>query len=442
MFFSNSNLATEWEPKNLGSLATKSQMLPDQVKKDATCIFSLTSRTKCTSYKIPMQQNDIDIAAALSCIQKSNMVQHGSAATAYWAQSIETESVRTPIFFSGILFSWCQGAKNQAHWMERNRGNRRSAAWRFRTPTSSKKMKHWSAKTNMQRYLILRDSKQYVNIHVWSYMNRTCKTTCKKHSVAYEWVQCVFGHLFGHFWRSSENPTTTYYLTPSAAQGQMAKIYDAAKGHHHANSHHCSSKQNDQNGGDSWIFSKTSWHILTLWTCGVLIWHAISWRNETRVISIHFMSWLFTIRKWEGGLAPVPNSSRDPFWSSFWRGVRSMQKEREKHNMQNRTLNSNLTSNLHLQLRFWWSSSSSWLWTGASHHLWLVWCSFLFGFFGFFGFLTFSLRLSPSRAAPVLPCTFVCLRHFRGLAGLHVTLAHKNLYCIVSSYHLSIRVCV
>lgn len=39
MFFSNTILAMEWELKNLGSLATKSQMLPDQVKKDATCSY-------------------------------------------------------------------------------------------------------------------------------------------------------------------------------------------------------------------------------------------------------------------------------------------------------------------------------------------------------------------------------------------------------------------
>jgi hypothetical protein len=30
------SVAVEWEDRNLGALATKSQMLPDQVKKDAT----------------------------------------------------------------------------------------------------------------------------------------------------------------------------------------------------------------------------------------------------------------------------------------------------------------------------------------------------------------------------------------------------------------------
>lgn len=78
MFFSRINLAVEWEDRNLGSLATKSQMLPDQVKKDAT--------------------------------------------------------------------------KNHAHWMERKSGSRFSAAWRFRTPTNSEKMKHCRAKTKVQRY--------------------------------------------------------------------------------------------------------------------------------------------------------------------------------------------------------------------------------------------------------------------------------------------------
>ena len=30
------SVAVEWDERNLGSLATKSQMLPDQVKKEAT----------------------------------------------------------------------------------------------------------------------------------------------------------------------------------------------------------------------------------------------------------------------------------------------------------------------------------------------------------------------------------------------------------------------
>ena len=46
-----------------------------------------------------------------------------------------------------------RAAKNHAHWMERKSGSRFSAAWRFRTPTNSEKMKHCRAKTKVQRYL-------------------------------------------------------------------------------------------------------------------------------------------------------------------------------------------------------------------------------------------------------------------------------------------------
>ena len=51
-------------------------------------------------------------------------------------------------------FPWLRAAKNQAHWMDRNKGRRFSAAWRLRTPTNSKKMKHCNAKTKVQRYLL------------------------------------------------------------------------------------------------------------------------------------------------------------------------------------------------------------------------------------------------------------------------------------------------
>lgn len=127
------SFAVEWEDRNRGSLATKSQMLPDQVKKDATSVLEA------------------------SMLGLSNWRQHTLFTYMIHHDSWLDKFYSTPSSFKShepFVLNWVgRGAKNHAHWIDRKRGSRFSAAWRFRTPTNSEKIKHCNAKTRVQRYL-------------------------------------------------------------------------------------------------------------------------------------------------------------------------------------------------------------------------------------------------------------------------------------------------